>query len=323
MSPARSEGFGIGMDLFGDQEAFSADHHAFGVGMDVYTGGAPGGDAFGPYSANGGFGPGSAGGYDAPTTTSTTGGGGAGSAVDLFGDLWTEGGVGSASGVEDPKSATAGRREDEDDLGALAEAEFDFFDSWGGPTTVPVPAPTTTTSTTAPMDFSNLDLGLDIGLDLPMQDAPPPPPEDEVIDLDPTSPMSSIHTPTPKPYFPLTPPSEDGYTGGGGGKGGMFDPLRFTQKFEGVDGKYRGVDGKFVFRLGARRVTDIGSAKVTDIGGARVTEVGGAKPMDVDRPIRPNALPIQLPPRSWSYGPAGQETPTSTALTGTLGRLQI
>ncbi|KAG9090512.1 hypothetical protein FRC06_001023, partial [Ceratobasidium sp. 370] len=307
MSPAQSEGFGIGTDLFGDQEGFGSDG-AFAVGMDAFTNGATGGDAFGmgaAYTTNGPFGPG--GGYDTATTSTLTGGTGAigagggaerGFGVDLFGDLWADGTVGTGGG-EDPKSGTLGQRED-DEMGALAEAEFDFFDTWGGPT---VPD----TGAAAVAEFSNLDLGLDLGLDVQMQD-----PTTEVIDLDPTSPISSaptsIPTPTPKPYFPLTPPADDGYRAGDGKKAGMFDPLRFTQKFEGVDSKYKGAEGKFVFRLGPTRVTNVGSTRTTDMG----------------RIIRPNAPQIQLPPRSWSYAPVGQDTPGSTpGFVNTLDQLQI
>ncbi|KAG8741152.1 hypothetical protein FRC10_003250 [Ceratobasidium sp. 414] len=305
MSPAQSEGFG--MDLFGDPEVFGSDG-AFGAGMEAFTNGATEGDAFGMGAAytNGPFGPG--GGYDTATTSTLTGGAGVvgtgggaerGFGVDLFGDLWAESSAGAGGGGEDPKSGTLGPMED-DEMGALAEAEFDFFDPWGGPT---VPD----AGTAAVTDFSNLDLGLDLGLDVQMQD-----PTTEVIDLDPTSPVSSaptsIPTPTPKPYFPLTPPADDGRKDGDGKKAGMFDPLRFTQKFEGVDSKYKGAEGKFVFRLGLTRTTSIGSTRVTDTG----------------RIIRPNAPQIQLPPRSWTYAPIEQGTPGSTpGLVNTLGRLQI
>ncbi|KAG8720920.1 hypothetical protein FRC09_008779, partial [Ceratobasidium sp. 395] len=328
MSPARSEGFGIGMDLFGDQEGFGSDT-TFGVGMDV--------DAFGigaGYNTSGPFG--SAGGYDTGTTSTLNGGGGpAGpTSVDFLGDLWSEGGVGSSVasgpgtgpvGGEDPKSATMGRREDED-FGALADSEFDIFDSWGGgePSTIPP-------SAVPVLDITNLDLGLDFGPSIPSVQMHDP---NEVIDLDPTSPVSissaptSVPSPTPKPYFPLTPPEDDGYGGAKGEgerkKAGMFDPLRFTQKFEGVDGKYRGVDGKFVFRLGRGGVVDVGSAKMADIWNRKAIEVEDAQMTDLTRVNRPNVPQIQSPPRSWSYTPVGQETlGSTTTLVGRLDRLQV
>ncbi|KAG9074724.1 hypothetical protein FS749_013680, partial [Ceratobasidium sp. UAMH 11750] len=51
--------------------------------------------------------------------------------------------------------------------------------------------------------------------------------------------------------------------------------------------------------------------------------IESAKVTDVGRIIRPNAPQIQLPPRSWSYAPIGQEIPAIPGLVNTPDRLQI
>ncbi|QRV72298.1 mediator complex subunit 13 carboxy-terminal protein [Ceratobasidium sp. AG-Ba] len=252
----------IGMDLFGDPDGVGSDFLS-GFGNDTLN---VSGEPFN-YGGTTGFGPSTA--YDTTTTSTLIPGSntttGAGGSMDLFGDLWEPG------GGQDPKSGQ------EDDDMAVGDADFNFFDQWPG-SGVSMPA--------APTDFSNLDLGLDLGLDLPpVQDTT------EVIDLDPTSPASassaptSIPTPTFRPYFPLTPPLDDVGEYTGAKKSGLFDPLRFTQKFEDIDEKYRSVDGKFVYRLGPGTISSNAKSRPS---------------------LAKQILPASA---SWSHAPVGQDVP--------------
>ncbi|KAG8759618.1 hypothetical protein FRC11_001722 [Ceratobasidium sp. 423] len=96
----------------------------------------------------------------------------------------------------------------------VRESDFDFFgvpDSWGGN------APETQPQL---MDVDLVDLGLAIE---PSPKEPTP-----------------VPIPSP-PYFPLTPPQKDETSGD-------WEPLKFGQKYEDVDGKYRRLEGKFGVR---------------------------------------------------------------------------
>lgn len=317
MSPARSDTtFGIGMDLFGDQdpgygEGYTSGDAGYGVGTD--PGGTYGVDAYG---IGGAYGYDSTGGSSIPFHS-----GGPTSAVsagaystrpyepELFDDLdlWN----GGVAKVEDQKAVGVVQAE-EDDTGAIGEDEFDFFDSWQGPGV-----------------GAGIGSGLDAatGMDVAMDAVP----SLDGMDLDlsndagPTSPPMSTMTSTPtpitqaptlrtesKPYFPLTPPAEQNHDPGGA-KAGWLEPLKFTQKFERVDEKYRGADGKFVFRLGGAALSGVGG-KGKVAGGMVMTGASGSGSWTagiVARTAQANAL---VPSRSWSSGSSlGQGVFNSTS----------
>ncbi|CAE6380379.1 unnamed protein product, partial [Rhizoctonia solani] len=118
----------------------------------------------------------------------------------------------------------------------VQESDFDFFgDGW----TANAPeAQGQLISSVAQGQLMDVDLDLGIDLELKME-IEPSLKEDEKGDEDGTE---REVTPVPDPpYFPLTPPQEDD-------TGGTWDPLKFGQKYENVDGKYRGVEGKFGVR---------------------------------------------------------------------------
>ncbi|KAJ1308305.1 hypothetical protein OPQ81_004018 [Rhizoctonia solani] len=97
----------------------------------------------------------------------------------------------------------------------IRENDFDFFgvpEGWSG---------NPPEAQGQLMDVDLPDLGLELVPPSPKPDPTPAP----------------ISVPSP-PYFPLTPPQEDN-------TGGVWDPLKFGQKYEEVDGKYRGYGGKF------------------------------------------------------------------------------
>ncbi|KAF8603410.1 hypothetical protein BDV93DRAFT_606705 [Ceratobasidium sp. AG-I] len=327
ISPAGSDTtLGIGMDLFGDQdtafsEGYVSEDAAFGIEADV--GGAFGADAFG---TSGAFPYDSTGGSSIPYHS-----GGSNSAVgastyptrpyepELYEDLWNAGVV----KVEDQKVAGTGIgviQAEDDDMATFGEDDFDFLDSWG---------PSASGSVEGGLDAA---IGMDVTIDtMPNLDG---------MDLDlgagvgPTSPpmSSSTCTPTPtiqtpksrtepKPYFPLTPPAEKSHDPGGGKKG-WLEPLQFTQKFEGVDGKYRGLDGKFVFRLGGATLPGTGgkgmaAAAGTSIAGA--TRGGSGAAGTVARTAQPST---EFPSRSWSLGSLVGQGVYGSTLAYSAARLQ-
>ncbi|CAE6385134.1 unnamed protein product [Rhizoctonia solani] len=114
----------------------------------------------------------------------------------------------------------------------VQESDFDFFgDGWTGNASetqgqlvVPV--------TQGQLMDVDLDLGIDLGLEMEIEPGLNEKEKEKGKEV----------TPAPDPpYFPLTPPQEDD-------TGGLWDPLKFGQKYENVDGKYRGVEGKFGIR---------------------------------------------------------------------------
>lgn len=306
MSPAHSDTtFSNGRDLFGDDlvfsEGFAGGDSGFGVGSEV--GGGFGADTFG---MDGAYAYDPTGGSSIPFHS-----GGPNSVVsaglyptrpyepELFEDLWN----GGAAKVEDPKASVAVAQAEDDDMGTIGDDEFDYLDSWGGPS---VGAGIGGALDAATELNANIDAVPSLeGMDL-----------DPGAGADPTSPpmSTSTSTPTPiaqtskpltrtrtepKPYFPLTPPAEENLDPGGG-RAGWSEPLKFTQKFEGVDEKYRGLDGKFMFRLGGTSLGGVaGQAKAIAGGTGMSVPSGSWAAGTVARAAQPSIPP---PSRSWSSG---------------------
>ncbi|ELU39815.1 hypothetical protein AG1IA_06155 [Rhizoctonia solani AG-1 IA] len=92
----------------------------------------------------------------------------------------------------------------------------------------------------------DLDLGIDLGLEMEVESATNDKDKDKEKEEETENENVKEKEATPVldvPYFPLTPPQEDD-------TGGAWDPLKFGEKYQNVDDKYRGTQGKFGVRGG-------------------------------------------------------------------------
>ncbi|GAB1523752.1 hypothetical protein RhiTH_006902 [Rhizoctonia solani] len=138
---------------------------------------------------------------------------------DFFGDQWTAGGA-SAGGA-----AASGAASDTPQGGQLQLI--------------------TPVAQDQLMDV-DLDLGIDLGLEMEVESATNDKDKDKEKEEETENENVKEKEATPVldvPYFPLTPPQEDD-------TGGAWDPLKFGEKYQNVDDKYRGTQGKFGVRGG-------------------------------------------------------------------------
>ncbi|CAE6423546.1 unnamed protein product [Rhizoctonia solani] len=141
-----------------------------------------------------------------------------------------------------------------------------------------------------------------------------PEPQTQLMDIDSVDPEIEVE-PTPKeptpvpvpspPYFPLTPPQEEN-TRRVGDERMKWEPLKFGQKYENVDGKYRRAEGKFGVRgrliapqprPRARTLTQTAKA-IEGVGRATRTQSFSATPMSAL--ARRMEAGLELRPRSMS-----------------------